>query len=512
MKFYLGRAWNPKTGRVGRAQYFDLGSHCTLLGPTGCGKGAALEIPNLLGDNLRECNVVSIDPTGQNRAVTHKYRSTFSDCFDLNPFALLGFKDAKCNPLLSVQNYGQAAMIGQCMQIIPAEAREPLFPESAADFLGGLIWLECWEAKQKDRAPTLENVFGMLSGDFTAAAKRMVASGKFELASAGTRFCESNRTTLGIVATAISSTRWLRVEEMRRSLSAGKGEGIDWAQLKRGPRPLTVYLILDADKIETFAAWLRLMLVSSLNTLYRLGESTGRNTVFMLSEMAVLQKLDAVLAGLGQGRKYGIRFAPMVWQNKGQIPHIYGQHGASTITGNSGCLFAFAPEPGDDDTPDYLSKIGGQHWVKTISASDDPQGGPPRITVNEHLEPVWPVDRVRTLPQWHGLVWRGKGKDRTFGDAKPVPVYCPPYWEVRKLARRASPDPYHPAPASRPGRKLAAVGALAAAVIFGGVWLSQASFPSWPPHASPSPVVRVDPPASQENPPVRHHRRHVTRR
>src|SRR5271170_315542 len=174
MKFYVGREWNPETGRVGREQYFDLGSHGFLLGPTGCGKGVAVEIPNLLGDNLRDCNVVSIDPTGQNRAVTHAYRSKFSDCYDLTPFELHGVKDTRCNPLLSVGRYTHAAMIGQCLQVIKADAREPMWQEGAADFLGGLTWLECCEAKAEGRAPTLENVFGMLSGDYTAAAKRMV--------------------------------------------------------------------------------------------------------------------------------------------------------------------------------------------------------------------------------------------------------------------------------------------------------------------------------------------------
>jgi type IV secretory pathway TraG/TraD family ATPase VirD4 len=513
MKFYVGRKWNPATGRIGRPQYFDLGSHMTLEGPTGCGKGAAVEIPNLLGDNLRDCNVVSIDPTGQNRAVTHKYRSKFSDCYDLNPFGLLGFKDARCNPLLPVKHYGQAAMLAQCLQVVPPDAREPLWPESAADFLGGLIWLECCEAQRDGRAPTLENVFGMLSGDYTAAAKRMVEYSEvapdgtkissFELASAGARFRESNRTILSIVATAIASTRWLRVAEMRRSLSAGKGEGIDWTQLKRGRRPLTVYCILDADKIDTFAGWLKLMVVSALTTLYQLGESEGRATVFMLSEMAALGRLDAVLAGLGQGRKYGIRFAPMVWQNIGQMNQTYGRDGAGTITGNSGCLFGFAPEAGDCDTAEFLSRAGGEHWVKTLSASDDPQGGPCRITVNEHLEKVWPPDAVRSLPPWHGLVWRARH------GAKPVPVVVPPYWTIPKLARRASPDPYHlqkPRGALRQVGSVTRYAALSALVIAAGAWLASVTgyLPASPAHVSPGQTLRVDPP--KEDPPAMHHK------
>jgi len=65
-----------------------------------------------------------------------------------------------------------------------------------------------------------------------------------------------------------------------------------------------VFVVLDADKLITFAPWLKLMVVSALNTLYRLGAG-GRKSVFMLSEFAALGRIQAVIAGLGQARKYG---------------------------------------------------------------------------------------------------------------------------------------------------------------------------------------------------------------
>ena len=106
-RFYLGRKWNPETGRIGRAEYFDLAkiAHMTLLGPTSCGKGVTVELPNLLGDGLRGVNVISIDPTGQNYSVAGRWRRTFSDVLPLNPFHLHGGPDVGCNPLLSVETW-----------------------------------------------------------------------------------------------------------------------------------------------------------------------------------------------------------------------------------------------------------------------------------------------------------------------------------------------------------------------------------------------------------------------
>jgi type IV secretory pathway TraG/TraD family ATPase VirD4 len=498
MEFYLGREWNPETGRTGDAVYFDLGSHMTLQGPTACGKGVTLEIPNLLVDGLREVNIVSIDNTGQNRAVTGRWRSTFSDVVDLTPFGLHGFKDAGCNPLLSVKSYEHAAAIGECLQVVKPDAREPLWEESAADFVGGLNSLEVGDAEAENRTPTLENVFGMLAGDYTAAAKRMVESGIYELASCGGRFTENNRTNQGIISTAISSMRWVRSATMRRSLSVPKEKSIDWARLKTGPRPLSVFVTLGADK--SYPGWERLVMVSALNTLYQLGDVKGRTTVFMLSEMAGLSRLESVLAGLGQGRKYGIRFAPMVWQDIGQISRVYGEHGKTTVLGNSGCLFAFAPAPADNDTAEFLSLAAGSHAVPGLSVSDDPQGGGCRYSFSEREERLWSPEKIRRIPQFHGLVWRT-------GKVNPQPVYCPPYWEIPELRGRYDPDPYHSAgavPRKRQVGKVTALAALAAAaVIAGGAWLSQSGGHGeiWHPQGSPAPATAgADP---KHHPPAR---------
>jgi type IV secretory pathway TraG/TraD family ATPase VirD4 len=177
--------------------------------------------------------------------------------------------------LLWAQGFDDCQSLGECLQEVKDDAREPVFPEGAADFLTGLCWLEVGEAKAENRTPTLENVFGMLTGDYTAAAKRMVESGDYQLASCGGRFLENNRTNQGIMATAIASCRWLRSEPIRRFFSVDKDQSFDWARLK-GPKPMTVYVVLDADKLTTVGpGFLRLVTVCALNTLYRLGKQKG---------------------------------------------------------------------------------------------------------------------------------------------------------------------------------------------------------------------------------------------
>jgi type IV secretory pathway TraG/TraD family ATPase VirD4 len=198
-------------------------------------------------------------------------------------------------------------------------------------------------------------------------------------------------------------------------------------------------------------------------------------------------------------------------QNIPQLAEAWGPHGAKTIVGMCGSLVGFAPAPGDDETAGFLSKAGGMVGSMRVNASDDPQGGPARKTIIEHEEKLWPPEKIRSLPEFHGLVWR-------MGRAAPQPVACPPYWELPECEGRYDPDPYHPGKppvvfGKRRG-KLSKVRAavMAAAVIAGGVWLSGTTshLPACPPaHVSPSPpVVRADPP--QENPP--HHKQPHARR
>jgi hypothetical protein len=109
-----------------------------------------------------------------------------------------------------------------------------------------------------------------------------------------------------------------------------------------------------------------------------------------------------------------------------------------------------------------------------LGASDDPQGGPPRINFSERIERLWTPEQVRGIPEFHGLVWQS-------GSAQPQPVYCPPYWEIKELKGRYDPDPYHPGSngggiSGRFARAATGAALIAAVVVAGVVALSMVPF------------------------------------
>jgi type IV secretory pathway TraG/TraD family ATPase VirD4 len=512
---YGGLEWNPQNGRKGNAVPVDLDSiaHMGVVGPTGSGKGQ-FEIPNICSDGLRNCNIIGVDPTRQNKAVTGRFRSTFSDEYELNPFEVGGGTDVCCNPCLSVKTPDDAMRLAEAVEEVqPGAAHDPFWAGCSQGLIGGGIWGIVRISEARNETPTLPKVYEVLTTGLEPFAEFMAQNGDYALRALLTQYTKSNRTIDGIKMHAHNALKWLLSDPIRESLSVKKGEGIDWTQLKNGPRPLTVSLTLPIDKIVTHAPWLKVIVVDALNTLYRIGDVRGRKTVFMLSEFASYGRVQPIVTALGAGRKFGIRLC-MVLQDSGQLESIYGKASATTIIGNSGCLLAFAPSPVDTETARWLSEAGGTHWVPTISASDD-HHGKARVTVNEREEKVWPPDKIRRLPPFHALLFRS--------NMEPQPVYCAPYFKgeldrALGIAGRYDADPYHPAsavPKQRQVRKVTRAAAVAAAIAAGGVLLSHVSG-----HGgisrSPAPVVeRVDDPP-QANPPAHaspvHHRRHWARR
>jgi type IV secretion system protein VirD4 len=171
--------------------------------------------------------------------------------------------------------------------------------------------------------------------------------------------------------------------------------------------------------------------------------SERRKVIFLISEAAQIGRLNGLVAAMGQGRKYSIRLV-QVWQDNDQARDVYGPNGAGTLIANSGAVFAFNPGNGND--AEFLSRLSGDQLVPGLSATDDPQRGGDRGTITPQRERLWSPERIRGLPERHGLLWKT-------GRAQPQPVYCPPYWDIAACRRVAREDPFHgPMPPRQTGK------------------------------------------------------------
>jgi type IV secretion system protein VirD4 len=454
----FGVDWNLWNGRKGRrAIDYRENRHVTVFGPTGSGKGVCLEIPWLL--RFQKLSIISIDPKGQNAAVTARWRKKVSDVVFLNPLDVESLGSTGFNPLArldpaSPHFFQHASAIAEALVRL-AESGDPFWNISARNLVLALVMWEVKLARSERRAPLLKNVRGMLTGDLPTTAKQIFNSGNFQMASLAGQFMDKNRTNDGIVATAAAQTQWLLSQPMLDDLEK---DGIDFARLKQ--KATTVYVILPAYALETFSAWLRLVVACAFNALYRLEGGGGLRTVFLLSEFAQLGKLSMVSAALAQGRGYGIQLCPVL-QDLNQLRAIYGKDEANTFLGMSGATFAFCPN--DAETSAWMSLRSGEIIEPELSASSDPQHGI-RDNWRANRRRLLAADELHNIPPFHGLVWFA-------GRSAPQPVYAPPYWEIPEFQGRYDPDPYHPGSSGggfmRTVRKVTGIAALLAGLLIG---------------------------------------------
>lgn len=451
----LGYQWDTQTGSYGERVIFTgkTAPHLLLLGPNGSGKGVRQLIPTLL--ELENRSIVVIDPKGELAAVTAPWRRTVSDVVILNPFGLLtqqcpDLQSAGFNPLASLEPssttfYDDVAGLAEALIRVEGDAQRH-FPESARGLVAAAIM---WECKLHGREASLQRVrvmltereeWAMVGGErrlvrglrrtaelMCDAADKFPDRGGWQIASLASRFIqEFNNETSGVRSTADTQTAWMLSEPMIGDLAR---DGVDFRALKQ--RPCTVYVTLPAERLRTHGVWLRLVIVSALRALYSPG---GVPVLFMLDEFAQLGHLGPIEDALGQARGYGVALWPVL-QDFNQLQDLYGPR-AETFAGMSGAIFGFAPN--DMITAEWMSKRAGEETILGLSAGEaetaDASG--PRINYHPQNRRVYPPHDLLNLPEGHGLVWWA-------GQARPLPVYAPPYWDIRQCRRRARRNPYH---------------------------------------------------------------------
>ena len=94
---------------------------------------------------------------------------------------------------------------------------------------------------------------------------RLAEDGDFQMGGLAGRFTETSREIPGIVATAGTQSRQLCPS---RCTPIRAATPLTFATPKDPPAK-NAFVIPDADKLETFSVWLRLVIAGALNALYR---------------------------------------------------------------------------------------------------------------------------------------------------------------------------------------------------------------------------------------------------
>jgi type IV secretion system protein VirD4 len=363
---YLGH-YLDKRGQIHEPVYYPGTIHGCLIGPNGSGKGTGIIVNNVA--TLRR-SLFIIDPKGEAAAITARARAKLGRVLIINPFNVLAdelphLKDHGYNPLAAIDpchdNFiDDATGIGISLVREQGDSNGKFFSGSAQDFVTMLVGHECII---NGKNANLGNVRRMLTEPL-ARAESGAAIGLLKtiydisrshcepLRFKAGRYLAGARSNMDVIATAITETRVSDSPPIRKSLS---GPGFDWDLMKR--EIVTCYLILPADRLETHANYLRLIVTSALRTLLRSPPGDALPPVlFLLDEFAQLGHLPPVENAMGIARGFGVQLLPVL-QDLNQLNALYKDRWQSFIA-NAGFISAFAPR--DMFTAEYLSKLCGK--------------------------------------------------------------------------------------------------------------------------------------------------------
>ena len=237
-----------------------------------------------------------------------------------------------------------------------------------------------------------------------------------------------------IQSTADRQTSWILSRPMRADLARN---GIDFRDLKR--RPITVYVVLPAERMRTHSIWLRLVIVTALRSLYRPG---GLPTLFILDEFAQLGHLGPIEDAFGLVRGYGVQLWPIL-QDLNQLKSLCKERW-ETFVGNAGVVQGFAPN--DLTTAEWMSrKRAGDTTIVTASYNKggNTQGNGQRQSASEGLS-YQQTRRRLFLPQELMDIAEGGGLLWPAGTSKSVPFFAASYWQDPTIASRATAKPVLP--------------------------------------------------------------------
>lgn len=426
---------NKKGIYVGNNSYCfaDRGHIFTCAGTRG-GKGTNLIIPNLLGLGSYEGSWVVIDPKGENAAITARYqREQGQDVVLLNPWGLLSEHSGKArsfNPLdiLDINSpdlVDDIQMISEMIVPIEKNGSSRYFSDNARTIVTAMLLHIVVNMNEEYRhLGTLYKVI-RYSKDETVAILGEMRFTKSELhkelldgsAQEVLKLMQSGENSYGsIVATALQCTDFLKSTSLQKSLLS------DYVPSTLSDGKSTIYVVIPADKLQSHARWLRLVVTTTMRAVIR---NPNKRVTFLLDEFAALGYLPEIETALSTYAGYNVTVWPIL-QSLIQLKNTYGDNW-ETFIANTAIRQFFSVN--DNFSADYVSLAMGQ-TTNVQKVGSWFVGTKYETTARELVTP----DEVRRYSQRAIFAFLGNTPPSILGKY--------PYYEIPELIHRADDNPY----------------------------------------------------------------------
>lgn len=301
--------------------------HLLTVAPTGAGKGTGCIMPALL---RYPGPVIVIDPKGENYAVTARRRREMGQqVVVLDPFEITSAKERyRFNPLdladsRSSRFVEDVATLANLASSSTKEDRngENIFWREMGRTLVAAAMIDVLTMPDSEES-TLTAVRGLINSpleDLRNRAEKWKDAGQPELRRlAGILNIPASETLGGYLAFAIHQLDFLKGAQIEEHLSASD---LDLNAVYEGD-PVSIYLVLPPDKLESHAGLLRLWIGTLIAVITRRTRRPKHATLMLIDEAAQLGELPQLRQAITLLRGYGVRVWTF-WQDLSQMRNLY---------------------------------------------------------------------------------------------------------------------------------------------------------------------------------------------
>lgn len=315
-------------------------AHVMVVAPTGSGKGRNLMIPTLLTSHAP---AVVLDVKGEAAAVTARARREMGhEVYIIDPFRVVTETPDTLNPLDVIDPSSRGVhedALEATEAIIGPEAslRDRFWDNWARSLVSAVVHFVLTAG---DEPRTLANVSDWLNGDEVDMKLALLLDNKRVSGTsynniAGYLRLPERETRPSVLGTVQQHIRLFGSDVVREAMSA---TSFDLQGLRDG-RPLTIYLVMPPDKLDSHAPILRMWLWALMSMVIRRKRNPRVPTLFIIDEMGHLGPMPIIERSVTLLRGYGVRLMMML-QSVGQIAKLYpNDHG--TMASNCLAVAAF---------------------------------------------------------------------------------------------------------------------------------------------------------------------------
>lgn len=392
----LGRTKNGKT------VIENDKTHISVIAPTRSGKGVGIIIPTLL--NWQSSSLV-LDLKGENWALTSGYRKNILK-HKLLKFAPYSKDSISYNPLGGVRlgtswEFKDVQIIADILTDPGVGKKRDHWEISASTFLVGMILHVLYEKEKcgkvaafgdlvdyltSTEAPLFDRLRDLIAYEHVredSFFKSIYEESQIEgipprthpivARTAAEIINKDEKEAASIISSALATLTLFKDPIIRKNTRKVDFKVID---LMNFTKPVDLYVVVEAEAIDTLSPLVRLLLTQIIGTLCPelkdMNSSPHKHRMMlMLDEFPAFGKVPLLEKALAYIAGYGMK-AVIIAQALNQLKNVYGDK--NTILDNCMVSVYYTPTPSDKETPQLISDILGEKTIKVKNQSSKKMG------------------------------------------------------------------------------------------------------------------------------------------